>query len=392
MKIASKTRDTRLDAIRGVFLVIMAGVHVPSPVSHFLREPFGFASAAEGFIFLSACLAGLVYGRIYTNKGWEPMSIKVWRRARLVYIVHLSLLLAVVFTAWIFSGQVVPLANHFHDFLVHPLGSVFLLPLLLHQPPLFDILPMYVLFLLVTPFAFVTAKRRGWSMVMTISAAVWMAGQFQSAYFPTDTTRLLPFRGGSFNVLAWQFLWMAGLALGESSSRRELIPQKFRLPLGALAAILVTVGLCARHGIVAGWQVNPDFSLDSFWLNKWTLGPLRMLNFTAWAVLLMTWNPRPPNWMLAPTALLGRHSLAVFAFHLPMVITATAVIQMLALPDYQQTILVLGVIGSLFVWAKWLDHNARQRAIALAHPDYCPKKLHWFKRLHHRELVPSGRH
>ena len=370
----------------------MAGVHVPSPVSHVLREPFGFTSAAEGFIFLSACLAGLVYGKIYNNKGWEPMSTKVWRRARLVYIVHLSLLLAVVLTAWTYFHQVVPLANHFHDFLVHPLSGLFLLPLLLHQPPLFDILPMYVLFLLVTPFAFATARRRGWNMVLIFSAAVWLAGQFQAAYLPTDTTRLLPLRGGSFNVLAWQFLWMAGLALGESSTRRELIPQKFRLAFGTLAAVLVIAGLSGRHGIIAGWQINPDVSMTNFWFNKWTLGPLRMLNFAAWVVLLMAWNPRPPNWTLAPTALLGRHSLAVFAFHLPMVITATAVIQMLALPDSEQTILVLGIIGSLFVWAKWLDHNAKHRAAALAHPDYCPTKLHWFKRLHHRELVPSGKH
>lgn len=365
---------------------------MPSPISHALREPFGFTSAAEGFIFLSACLAGIVYGRIYINKGWEPMSTKVWRRARLVYIVHLSLLLSVVLTAWIYAGQVVPFANHFHDFLVHPLSSAFLLPLLLHQPPIFDILPMYVLFLLATPFAFVMAKRHGWLMVLAFSAVLWLSGQFQSAYFPTDTTRLLPFRGGSFNVLAWQFLWMAGLALGETSSRRQLIPQKFRAPLGVLATLLVLTGLSARHGLVAGWQVNPDLLMTNFWLNKWTLGPLRMLNFAVWVVLLTAWNPRPPKWMQAPTALLGRHSLAVFAFHLPLVITATAVIQMLALPDSEQTILVLGVIGSLFVWAKWLDHNARQRALALAHPDYSPKTLHWFKRLHHRELVPSGRH
>ena len=56
-----QTRDLRLDAVRGMFLVIMAGVHVPSPLSHYLQEPFGFTSAAEGFIFLSACLAGLAW-------------------------------------------------------------------------------------------------------------------------------------------------------------------------------------------------------------------------------------------------------------------------------------------------------------------------------------------
>lgn len=379
----------RLDAVRGLFLIIMAGVHVPSPVSTLLREPFGFVSAAEGFIFLSGCLAGLVYGKVYLKSGWETMTQKVWRRSRLVFIIHLALLLPVTCAAWIWCRQVAPFANHFHDFLLHPWTSLPLMPLLLHQPPLFDILPMYVLFLLATPLAFATAKRRGWHVVLLASAALWLAGQFQSAYFPTDTTRLLPFRGGSFNVLAWQFLWMAGLAFGESSLRRPVIPQNWRRPLGALAATIVLIGLCARHGIVAGWQINPNFSLTNFWLNKWTLGPMRLLNFFAWVILLLAWNPRPPARLLAPTALLGRHSLGVFAFHLPMVITATAVIQMLALPAAPQTVLALGVIGSLFIWAWWLEENARERARAAAHPDFGRKPLPWLKRLHHHELVPS---
>ena len=349
-----------------MFLVIMAGVHVPSPVSRALREPFGFASAAEGFIFLSACLAGFVYGKTYLKSGWSNMSQKVWNRARLVYLVHVALLLPAALAAWIHGRQVVPLANHFHDFLVHPWGSLSLLPLLLHQPPLFDILPMYVLLLLATPLAFAFARRFGWSLVLMFSAIVWLAGQFQSSHFSTDTVRLLPLRGGAFNLLAWQFLWMTGLALGEVSIHRPAIPPRFRLRLGGLAVMVVFIGLCARHGIVAGWQLDPNLSLTNVWLNKWSLGPLRLLNFAGWVVLLLVWNPRPPGRWLAPTALLGRHSLAVFAFHLPMVITASAVIQMLALNETAQTLLALVVIASLFAWAWWLENNARNRAIFTA--------------------------
>jgi hypothetical protein len=54
MKTDKNSRDVRLDAIRGLLLLIMAGVHVPTPVSHFLQEPLGFMSEAEGFIFLRA--------------------------------------------------------------------------------------------------------------------------------------------------------------------------------------------------------------------------------------------------------------------------------------------------------------------------------------------------
>ena len=60
---AKSSRDPRLDALRGPFLVIMAAVHIPTPLSHAMQEPFGFTSAAEGFVFLGACLAGLFTGK-----------------------------------------------------------------------------------------------------------------------------------------------------------------------------------------------------------------------------------------------------------------------------------------------------------------------------------------
>ena len=40
------SRDVRLDAVRGILLILMAAMHVPTPVSHLLQEPFGFMSEA----------------------------------------------------------------------------------------------------------------------------------------------------------------------------------------------------------------------------------------------------------------------------------------------------------------------------------------------------------
>jgi hypothetical protein len=372
----ASARDIRLDAVRGIFLVIMAGVHVPSPLSHGLQEPFGFTSAAEGFIFLSACLAGLVYGKTYLKGGWAEMSRRVWNRAKLVYIVHLSVLLPVALIAWLYARQVAPLANHFHDFLQHPLGSLLLIPLLLHQAPLFDILPLYIVLLLVTPFAFVAAKRHGWGVVLSVSFLGWFAAQFPIAHFPTN---LLPLRGGSFNLLAWQFLWLAGVALGETSQRREIISEKFRKFFFATASAIVLVGLCARHGVIPATAINPAIYQ---WMDKWTLGPLRLLNFTAWVILLMAWNPRPPAWLMEQTAVWGRHSLAVFALHLPLVVCATSVIQMFAMTAVEQTFLGLSVIAAISLWVAWLEHNAAFRKTLPK-----PGEQAWRQRLLHRDIV-----
>ena len=364
----------RLDAVRGMFLVIMAGVHVPTPLSHSLQEPFGFTSAAEGFIFLSACLAGMVYGKIYFKSGWTEMSRRVWARAKLVYVVHLAVLLPVALIAWAYARSVAPLANHFHDFLLHPLGSLLLMPLLLHQPPVFDILPLYVVLLLATPFALATAKRHGWGVVLSVSFLGWLAAQFPATHF--DYGNLLPLRGGSFNLPAWQFLWFCGVALGEQSLRVEIVSEKFRKFFLATAGIVVLTGLCARHGAFA---VNPGLFL---WMDKWTLGPLRLLNFAAWVILLMAWNPRPPAWLMEQTAVWGRHSLAVFALHLPLVVCATSVIQMFPMTGVQQTFLGLSVIGAISIWVAWLQHNVAFRKTL---PKIADQP--WRQRLLHRDIV-----
>ena len=375
------TRDMRLDALRGMFLVIMAGVHVPSPLSHALQEPFGFTSAAEGFIFLSACLAGMVYGKTYLNRGWTEMSRRVWNRAKLVYIVHLAVLLPVALTAWLYARQVAPLASHFHDFLQHPVASLLLIPLLLHQAPLFDILPLYVVLLLATPPALATARRHGWGIVLSVSFLGWLAAQSPATHFAPDA--LLPVRGGSFNVLAWQFLWFGGVALGDTSRRGEIVSRKFRSLVAALAGSVVLFGLCARHGALPGVSINSEVY---FWMDKWTLGPLRLLNFAAWVVFLLAWNPRPPAWLMEPAALWGRHSLAVFALHLPLVVCAAAVIQMFPMNGVEKTFLGLSVIAAISLWVAWLELNLRQRKQI---PAAAPAQSR-FLQLLNREIIPTA--
>ena len=356
---AKKPRDARLDALRGLFLIIMAGVHVPTPLSHVFQDPSGCNGAAEGFIFLSACLAGIVYGRTYWQSDWTVMSQRVWKRSRQIYLVHLAVLIPVVQLVWALAASVPPLAIHFSDFLGHPWGSLLLMPLLLHQPPLFDILPLYVIFLGATPWLLAFARRRGWGILLGISGLGWLIAQLKwDVGLIGDPTRFLPFRWGSFDLLAWQFLWLCGLALGETSLRRQIVTPRYRLVVAAPATIVVACGLLLRWGVWPQASINPDIFL---WMDKWTLGPLRVLDFGAWVALFLAWNPHPPARLLAPAALLGRHSLAVFSFHLPLVIAATTAIQMFTPPDAWQTVIGFAVIALLFPWAGLFEYKRRRR-------------------------------
>jgi hypothetical protein len=368
----------RIDALRGLLLIIMAGVHVPTLLSQWFQEPFGYTSDAEGFVFLSAVLAGRVYGGVYQRTDWKTMAKRACGRARQVYLIHLTLVLTAVLVAWALAGRVAPLANHFHDFLVHPWGSLALVPLLLHQPPLFDILPLYVRMLGATPWLLLAARRWGWRRVLLVSALGWAVAQFQlSQRLLGDPSRFLPLSLGSFHFLAWQFLWVGGLALGDIMLRRPVIREEQRSSAVALAGAVVLMGFVCRHAI-GPESLFPAGATQ--WLDKWSLGPVRLLNFGSWVVLLLAWNPKVPRFLLAPMALLGRNSLSVFAFHLPLVIAATTILQMFAFSDAAGLFIGSLVIVEMFAWGLWLESTWKKAPKALPSLDVVEKPV---------ELVPA---
>ncbi|HUX74430.1 MAG TPA: OpgC domain-containing protein [Steroidobacteraceae bacterium] len=360
----ASVRDMRLDALRGLFLVIMAAVHVPTPLSHWLHEPLGYVSAAEGFVFLGACVAGFAYGKVRRKSGSAKMTEKLRARAAKIYWVHLGLVYAAVLIAWPLASRLEPLANQFHTFLQHPAQSLLLIPSLLHQPPLFDILPLYVVFLALSPWALELAARHGWGPVLGGSALVWLIGQtLPLAPLVAAASRLLPLRLGAFNLLGWQFLWLAGLATGERLLRKPRTLQGYRRMLIWPAFAVVLAGLLCRHRYGLQPAMVPHFA---FWIDKWRLGPLRVLNSVAWALLFWSWNPRPPRWLLAPTALLGRHSLAVFAFHIPLAIAATTAIYVGGYSKGLQTLIGVAVIAAMFAYALLVARMTRPRVKLLA--------------------------
>lgn len=67
-------RQWELDAMRGLMLVLMTLTHLPTTLSDPLGQPLGFVSAAEGFVLLSAYMAGRVYSTKADQHGTEAMK------------------------------------------------------------------------------------------------------------------------------------------------------------------------------------------------------------------------------------------------------------------------------------------------------------------------------
>ena len=328
------SRRWELDALRGLMLVLMTVTHLPTRLNEPLGQPLGFVSAAEGFVLLSAYMAGMVYSRVARKKGMAAMRQALWRRARQVYACHSATLLflfTVVAAVGLQTDQ--PAVTDLMSFyLAHPLIAFGTGLLLIYTPPLLDILPMYIVFMLASPWLLARALRRGWRLILALSLAVWALAQFGLGWWVYRAAVALvglqvPFEEtGSFATFSWQLLWVLGLWMGSSRPAEKVRPWVFPGWAVALAALLALTGLVWRHH-----EGQAPFGADvalNLLFDKWLLGPLRLLNLAALIVLVIRFGP----WLKARVLrlrwleTLGAASLPVFCAHLVIVLLALALL------------------------------------------------------------------
>lgn len=96
-----------LDALRGLMLVLMTVTHLPTRFADPIGQPFGFVSAAEGFVMLSAYMAGMVYTARERKRGEQEMRSAFLGRAVKIYACQAGLLLF-VFTVVALVGYLSP--------------------------------------------------------------------------------------------------------------------------------------------------------------------------------------------------------------------------------------------------------------------------------------------
>ena len=321
----SSKRLWEIDALRGVMLVLMTITHIPTRFSNPLGQPFGFVSAAEGFVLLSGFVAGMVYTQRQLRDGDAVMRDAFFKRALKLYLCQAALLLfllGVIGVVGVAMNQpaITDLVSFFLD---NPSTALLSGLLLLYNPPLLDILPMYVLFMILSPLLLLHGARHGWGAIVVVSGLVWLAAQFGLSQAGYDalvrfTGMPVPFREtGAFEMLAWQFLWVIGLWIGSAQgAQRPVQPTPFPAWAVRFALVYAGVHLVWRHAIgQAPFPHDPQLSLL---YDKWQLGPLRVINFFCLMLLAMHYREalvrRLPR--LRVLELLGRQSLPVFCAHL----------------------------------------------------------------------------
>lgn len=309
-------RDYRVDVFRGLALMMIVWTHLGWDMAGGGGAPFrltpgawGLSDAAEVFVFLSGFVYGLVYGRVFQRGGLFAAYRKSALRAWELYAVNLltfAVVVAICSAVYLRLGPRLAAAVPFADvFFADPLRGLSRAPLLAFDLPYFDILTLYVKLLLLAPLLYVALAWRWW-FGLGVSGGLYVLAHLGAGLGPEY-----------FNTLAWQLLFVAGMAF---SIHRWRVPRH---------AVLLAAAVTLLAGIATAIRVMHPLALrgvvpDIGWLeiipmaDKPTLHPLRLMHFAALAYVVhyatrasgAAWAGRA----LAPLRLAGRHSLGVFAF------------------------------------------------------------------------------
>ncbi|TIS54593.1 OpgC family protein [Mesorhizobium sp.] len=310
---ASPERDTRIDVFRAFALLTIYVDHVPGTVYEYLTyKNFGFSDAAEAFVLISGMAVALAYGGKFQSGGRLLATLKMWRRAGVLYVAHIVTTMAVMgmfCAAAVFARRpellklinIEPLMKNTPEVLV---GIV----TLGHQLGYNNILPVYAVLLLMAP-AFLLFVSYSPLPALILSGALWLvAGIWQIA--PPN----YPEPGFWFlNPLSWQFLFNIGLAATLHVRRGGSIPVN-RWLVGAAAAYVATA-LVWVHSPLWGHVSWLDLPVVLTGFDKTFLSLPRLLHILAVSYLIVAF-PAVSNLFRTsrdnPLAILGKRSLPVF--------------------------------------------------------------------------------
>jgi hypothetical protein len=313
-------RRIEIDAARGLMLVWMTLTHMPTMLTPWVNQPFGYISASEGFIFLSALFTGFIYERLLERSGPGAMAAKLLGRTLRLYQYHVALLLGAFLIAARFA------VNGHHQALYYLLDFYFTAGraraiadalLLIYRPPLLDIIPLYLIFLLLSPIALLLADKLGWRMLLGTSLIIWFLAQFglrQGLYgFATHHFHLAVPLGemGAFNLWAWQFMWILGLWCGARWAKGNLSVEQWAQRVWIPCSVIAAALLATRYAEIFGLNLAPYAIV----FDKWHLGALRLLDFAAITAVLVRFQSLLKPLAVRPFVLLGQASLQVFVTH-----------------------------------------------------------------------------
>src|SRR5262245_52162200 len=174
----SGARDRRLDFLRGYCVFAMAVDHLGA--NSWLALLTGgnrfLVSAAEGFLFLSGLVMGIVYRPLVARVGLGAATAKALRRALLIYALTVG---ATIGFMALSTGLGLPWSEN-----ADPLAAAPAVAELRRTYYLTDVLMLYTVLIALAPLAFALLRARLTWLLLAVSWGIWGVHQLHPIDLP----------------------------------------------------------------------------------------------------------------------------------------------------------------------------------------------------------------
>jgi hypothetical protein len=311
-----------VDFWRGFALITIFIDHVPGLIySRYTPINFSIADSADLFVFL----AGWSIRLMAQGRGMSTRDLMLRLLARALELYAAQVLITMLAIAML-AGAAIELSNplllEWHNAAAvfnDPVPTHIGLAALTHQLGYFDILPLYVVLMLMAPiFALIDRTIPNWLLPLSFAFyLIVLIFRLQLPTWPVEGTWF-------FNPLAWQMLLVLGFVMARDNAGIGLWVRRH---IGVLRLIALPIVVFGTLLVVFDWWPDPTEMPDPklfFIADKTFVTPIRLIQFLA---VIAVFSPvfryirRAAQWpylgaavtgLIGMFAMLGRNSLYVF--------------------------------------------------------------------------------
>jgi hypothetical protein len=304
-----------VDFWRGVALVFIFVNHIPGIFySRFTHFHYSISDSADLFVFLAGWALRLLVGTPDRRQSTWYLVLRVGGRAITIYVAQIfitMIALAMLAACAIYLNNPLLLEWHnaaavFHD----PVPTQVGLALIMHQLGYFDILPLYVVLMLIAaPIIVIIDRFAPWA-VLPLSLLVYaltLAFQISVPTWPVEGHWF-------FNPLAWQLVFVLGFVLARDDGFGGFVHRHIVAIRWVALPIVVILLICT----LTGWWWDPTRVPQPrlfFLIDKAFETPVRLIQFLALIAVMSVTYPyilKGSRSLVNFLSMLGRNSLYVF--------------------------------------------------------------------------------
>jgi hypothetical protein len=354
-----------VDFWRGFALISIFINHIPGIwYENLTHRNFSLSDSAELFVFLAGWSLRHVVGKPEDPTPTLHLTLRLYGRALTLYGAHMMIvMIAIALLAIVARWLDNPLLLEWHNAAAvfsNPAETHIGLVLLSHQLGYFDILPLYIVLMLITP-AIAIVHRTVPNWLLPISIAIYLAAIVFQWTIPTWPTEGQWF----FNPLCWQLVFVLGFSMSRERGPGGWVRANMHWIRYAAAPIVVLGALA----VWLHWWPDPTLMPEPrllFINGKTFVTPMRLIQFLALAAVFAAVFPaiaKSLPSLVGFFSLLGRNSLEVFCTCSVLSLAGQIVRFVLDAGILVDTVLVavgVALMGAVGWLAEWRDRLGKK--------------------------------